>query len=346
MNKLTRKIIRLLPPKTPLNGKIFLLAVAAECALLILLGIVYIVLDPSSVARALITLMTLISLGYFAFDSILTENRFQLVIWILLSLVLLLRLLAHAVWPAEADRSIAQIAVIVVALVVSILFELGLVALAVVVPNNISTAFGYYHFQFVSAAQRVQDMYRSYQAFVTLAKLDALLAFTWFLLVAEKALLVPTLLTLADAALGCLWALACWRAVFCEDGFALHGLLAVAWIHPTYAAYCSVVLPKGWDTGDVMTAGCCVVLVRVLLLIWTLKMSRHLHHGLLDLHRQIRMKRAMHTEDSRNGLSTYDSLMTASEDDDEDAFELSPASGEVSRSAQHFDSPGGANYSW
>eukprot|EP00762_Andalucia_godoyi_P002122 ANDGO_02530.mRNA.1 hypothetical protein AMSG_03988 len=158
----------------PLIGKIFLTVILLECFVVCGTTIAVLASTPShaSTYYCILVLLTIIFLGYFGIDAVVQENSYQLVAFLLTTVLLTSRVVYSYVFArsdsnnknlTEVDQSLV-FAAMIVACVCQVLY--------IPIGYKVYQSFGWKTFKRVGASSGIISMFKAYQIFLSIIKVD------------------------------------------------------------------------------------------------------------------------------------------------------------------------------
>lgn len=161
--------------RIPAVGKAFLAVVAVDILVLIACSIAVIASNPpfGSIFYSVLVMITSLFLTYFAADAVIQENSFQLSAFIVISLLLVLELVYHFVFDSVGRDSQKNASAVVnglveASLIVGMLGQMVFLGLWYFVFKS----FGWRLFKRVGANAAFVSMFRQYQSFLSVLKID------------------------------------------------------------------------------------------------------------------------------------------------------------------------------
>jgi len=240
-----------------------------------------------SIPYAALVLFNVILLSIFAIDGVLNENMFILLGFNFLS-TFILAAVVYQFFDKQSRNTTEKL-----------VLDIRLAAVCIFTPSNFVLSFfafrswGWRIYRRIGASVHLKFMYRIYQVFVSLIRLD--LQFGVNLILIAGLFLFRNYELWIDVAVMLLtfgWAVMGWKAVRIENKTGCYLFLVFAFLHPAYLLYKFIhfashgeeVLEKhDFSLPLLYFVGCVFLLWRVLLIIWTFWCMRNFGHGLSEV---------------------------------------------------------------
>eukprot|EP00753_Platysulcus_tardus_P007242 PLAT14990.1.p1 GENE.PLAT14990.1~~PLAT14990.1.p1 ORF type:complete len:327 (+),score=135.47 PLAT14990.1:35-982(+) len=275
----------------PAICKLYAVLVLIQSALMVAMATLVLMHDGSIEAArhyAILALFCTAALLIFALDSLLSENVLQFYAGLVMSVLLTLFLGIHVgrstygkVWHDHG------------ALLFYVMLAFNIVYIAMAYP--VSRAFGYRMYKSVGADTRLQGLFRHFQRFLSLLKMDFVLAVltVWVLGVFVRVQSYELYIDYSMLIVAVAWSVLGWRAVMEENRSKMRLFLLFSFAEPAYIIYKLVAVYAGAFTLQQLrrqalqfiVVSVIALIVRVLLFVQACRVFSNFHRGLLRVFR-------------------------------------------------------------
>lgn len=277
--------------EVPTIGKVYLAVVALECAVMFgISGMLFATTSFNSLGGIYASLGVTCTLGMllFAMDSIMSENRFQLVTSQIAEALFTSFLLFESI---RNPNSLGEAWTSTHWIFAGVKIGFQVLQLALAVP--VWKAFGYYTYKVAGANVLMRQMFDRYRIFLSLIKLDLFAAVVLFVLIKTYLIsfeAVDFALGIASLVASAAFSVLGWYAITNERRWLVWLFVACALVQPSYIVFKGVAIEQRPDTipanvtlTQFIILGSLAVVLRVLLLVSAIRCYCDFGRGLMQV---------------------------------------------------------------